>query len=330
MKNKIDWNEIAQHLEGGESGEVDKQALEDSQVIWQKSGKLGEKLRQTTYTPDIEIGMAKMYARLNNNSQPTEEDHKIIPLYKKGLFRYAAAAAVIFMLSYVVIQNLPKEEGNLAGQQEVFSNRTASEQAVALADGTQVTLAAGSELTYPKSFDGTTRTVNLKGAAFFDVIRDENKPFMITTKAAHVHVLGTSFNLDAQDDQVELKVKTGKVAFSDHTGNKSFQVSANQSAVYDSKSDKLTKYVNEQSSISWNSNNRIRLADVQLAEITQVLAFRDGLSFTFESEALKTKELAGTINPTDDAGDVLRKLFKAHKELSFVWKDKTIHIKHRS
>lgn len=327
MKKKIDWNEIAQHLESGEGGEVDKQALEDSQVIWRKSSELGKMIYDGSDVPDIDAGMAKMYARINSGNTETSQP-KVLPLYQRGVFRYAAAAAVILMLGYVAIKNLPFSTNSLEANQEIYANSTENEQSIKLVDGTQVELAAGSELTYPKSFDGQTRTVKLKGAAFFDVQRNEKKPFIISTSSANVQVLGTSFKLDAQKAKVDLDVKTGKVAFSNQTQDKLLYVTANQRAAYDVMVNKLTKYISEQSYIEW-SDDRIRLAGCPLTEIAQVLEFRDGVTFSFENDDLKNTPFGGSIKPEDDTTEVLAKLFKTHQELGYKKTGKKVYIYNR-
>jgi transmembrane sensor len=64
-----------------------------------------------------------------------------------------------------------------------------------LPDGTKVWLNAGSRLTYGKSYNASTREVNLTGEAFFDVAHNSQKPFLIHTARIDIQVLGTSFNV---------------------------------------------------------------------------------------------------------------------------------------
>ena len=62
---------------------------------------------------------------------------------------------------------------------------------VSLSDGTTVRMGPNSQLIYPKSFDGKTRDVELKGQAFFDVAKDRERPFTVHTKNMDVTALGT-------------------------------------------------------------------------------------------------------------------------------------------
>lgn len=88
---------------------------------------------------------------------------------------------------------------------------------VELPDGTVVKLNGGSKLLYRKVFAPDIREVRLEGEAFFDVARNEEAPFRISTKAIAVQVLGTSFNVKAylEEEEIEVAVKTGKVEVTD-------------------------------------------------------------------------------------------------------------------
>jgi len=83
-----------------------------------------------------------------------------------------------------------------------------------LPDSSIVTLSKGSTLKFkPQAMiEGKSRQVKLFGKAFFEVERNEAKPFEITSKNGFVRVLGTKFQVDA--DSQEVYVESGKVLFS--------------------------------------------------------------------------------------------------------------------
>lgn len=72
------------------------------------------------------------------------------------------------------------------------SNATAE---VVLADGSVVTVNAGSRLIYPQKFAGETREVELQGEAYFKVKHDERHPFIVKANGISTKVLGTEFNV---------------------------------------------------------------------------------------------------------------------------------------
>lgn len=66
---------------------------------------------------------------------------------------------------------------------------------VTLADGTVVTVNAGSKLVYPQTFSGSTREVELQGEAYFKVHHDVKHSFIVKANGISTKVLGTEFNV---------------------------------------------------------------------------------------------------------------------------------------
>jgi transmembrane sensor len=82
-----------------------------------------------------------------------------------------------------------------------------------LPDGTTGKLNGGSSLKFPVQFRGKTRVVELKGEAYFDVITDQKKPFVVSTENIDVKVSGTSFNVLAYPDEflAEVILREGEI-----------------------------------------------------------------------------------------------------------------------
>ena len=111
-----------------------------------------------------------------------------------------AAAAAVVLCVFLFRSN----------DQQIQLVADAQIQEYALPDGSEVTLAPGSRLTYSKKYPRNTR---LEGKAFFEVARDEAVPFEITSDGAFVRVLGTKFMVDAGSSVKEVYVTEGKVLF---------------------------------------------------------------------------------------------------------------------
>ncbi len=83
-----------------------------------------------------------------------------------------------------------------------------------LSDGSEVVLNKHSTLSYPETFRGEERTVELKGEGFFTVTPDKTHPFLVKVGNVTVKVLGTSFNIRQQGATTEVIVASGLVEVS--------------------------------------------------------------------------------------------------------------------
>ena len=91
-------------------------------------------------------------------------------------------------------------------------NETDKPLTVLLSDGSSVVLQPGSRLSYPETFQ--QREVYLTGKAFFEIVKNPARPFLVYTHGIATKVLGTSFMVDAPESgqPIKVAVKTGRVA----------------------------------------------------------------------------------------------------------------------
>ncbi|ACT93428.1 FecR family protein [Dyadobacter fermentans] len=140
------------------------------------------------------------------------------------MYASIAAAAVVVSLSLVYFFSAkpaspsaakgplllePGREGLVAK-----SNQTSRRMVITLDDGSQVTLAPGAALTYPRRFSPGKREVQLKGDAFFSIMKDSQRPFFVYSGKLVTRVLGTSFWVKegGDDRQMQVEVVCGKVS----------------------------------------------------------------------------------------------------------------------
>ncbi|MGS2741533.1 FecR family protein [Sinomicrobium sp. M5D2P17] len=92
-----------------------------------------------------------------------------------------------------------------------------------LADSTIVHLNAGTTLKYPVYFRNTgNREVYLQGEAFFEVSKDKEHPFVISSDDLQIEVLGTKFNISSYRDKdlSEVVLVEGSVKMQPNTPDK--------------------------------------------------------------------------------------------------------------
>ena len=118
----------------------------------------------------------------------------------RSLYWIGGIAASLLAIFLFLTLKTEKHETK-ANAQNTVSTKRGSKSKVQLPDGTQVWLNADSRITYNENFQGAQREVELTGEAFFDVTRDESRPFIIHTSTIDVKVLGTSFNVRSYADE---------------------------------------------------------------------------------------------------------------------------------
>jgi len=124
-----------------------------------------------------------------------------------------------------------------------------------LPDGTRVWLNAASSLRYPLTFDEEERKVQLIGEAYFEVAKEDKlKPFIVQTTNQHVMVLGTSFNINAYENEANTKTTllSGRVkVMSDH---EAIILQPNQQSSLESASSQIqVKIVDPAETVAWKN-----------------------------------------------------------------------------
>jgi ferric-dicitrate binding protein FerR (iron transport regulator) len=124
-----------------------------------------------------------------------------------------------------------------------------------LADGSLVYLNGNSEISFSKNFGIKYRKISLKGEAFFEVQRNENIPFNITTYKTTTTVLGTSFNVYSdQSEQVRVSVISGVVEFHSSKLKTKVKLEAGEQGIYNpSLTDIEKKIINDENALAWKT-----------------------------------------------------------------------------
>lgn len=142
------------------------------------------------------------------------------PVFRLGWVRYAAAAVVVLLTAWGIRHWYHEPETLYAQRTEQLENvheeinETGKEKTVQLPDGSRITLAQGSRMSFSGSMAGSKREVYLSGEAFFDVKRNPSKPFFVYAGELTTRVLGTSFTVRSfeKENVASVQVRTGSVS----------------------------------------------------------------------------------------------------------------------
>ncbi len=200
----------------------------------------------------------KVKARVKATPQEAEKPtHKTRKMARWWITR-VAAVLVIGLAIGLIYTNLSNKGQD--SQRLITTNaQKLSKRALELADGSKVWLNAGSRLHYPEKFSQNQRLVRLEGEGFFEIKRDESRPFKVQTKALQVTVLGTSFNIRQQGNtSTQVTVNTGKVAVATQDQKQRVELVRGERSDFDFQSKQLTKQTNQDLNyLAWKTNTLV-------------------------------------------------------------------------
>ena len=138
------------------------------------------------------------------NEESQEEKPSLLrSIFSKGLTIISFVSLIVLATGLIYFLS-GKKKVVATARQEISSvvTKNGNRTKIMLPDGSQVWLNAGSNLDYNNStFNKEIREVSLNGEAYFDVIKNEAKPFIIRTKKMDIKVVGTSFNVRSYNDE---------------------------------------------------------------------------------------------------------------------------------
>ena len=130
-----------------------------------------------------------------------------------SIFRKIASVAAILVIGILMFQYFISDSNVEEVQWVDHINESNHKEIISLSDDTKITLKPLTSIRFPSVFSGDKRELILHGEAFFEVARDESRPFLIYAHETITKVLGTSFMVKAIDgEDVEVEVSSGKVA----------------------------------------------------------------------------------------------------------------------
>lgn len=223
MKNEISPELLSRYLKG-------ETTPEETTAVDQWYSSIQDGPDDVSLLDPLEFNFVqnKLFDRITSTIQiPSKQtplqDHKSSAFFLTSPFRLAAAITAIAVIGLGAILFI-NQKGLPSLQREQISlfrssvkktvNNTSGIRRVMMEDGTVITLKPNSSIEYPETFAHDERKILLNGEAFFDVSKDKNRPFVISTSELRVKVLGTSFNVVAYDGakEISVAVKTGKVS----------------------------------------------------------------------------------------------------------------------
>lgn len=257
------------------------------------------RLASSTHSPRKEFAAGNSYDKLEKNI--------IVKPYKIRPYKYVSiAAAIILILGFSWMYWNNQHSARIITIQTLAETKT-----ISLPDGTKVMLNHFSSLSYPEKFSKDTRSVKLSGEGYFEVAKNPEKPFTVTTEEIKVRVLGTHFNINAYagNPDVTTTLLEGSVEVTDKNNADKVILKPNESAVYDKVTTTLAqqKSKNPQNEIAWCDGNII-FDNMPLKEIARELSNRFGVYIQITDSNLQNFRLTARFTDKEELTEILELL----------------------
>ena len=237
-----------------------------------------EKLTIFRQAANKSIPSEKMYHQIQKNISRKQ--------IKRTCFRVAAILIPVIFLIGLYLQINSRVD--LFGTTEYEEIRVAKGERIQMMfqDGTRVYINSDSWLKYPKKFGLSKREVFLVGEAYFVVAKNKKRPFIVNLNGPSVHVLGTSFDVQAYPENKDIVIclDEGHVNLT-LSSAKEYPLLPGEKLIYNKESDQCRIIKNDHSKqVSMWKDNVISFKDTPLTEVVKVLNRWYNVNFKIEDE----------------------------------------------
>ena len=233
-----------------------------------------------------------------------------------------AAAVVLLLVNNLLLSKKTKEIEKTYTQVTTpytIQVPEGSRTTISLPDGSLVTLNSGSSLTYNHDFGIFDRKVELKGEGYFVVAKMPEKPFTLTVEEMSLFVTGTTFNVNAYDDEEFILVSLieGRVNLTNRH-RQTMTLYPNEEARYSRRTGALSKKKAEvKNSLDWTDGG-FTFENAPFTTIAHRLERKFNIRIIIDSERLKNQYYTATFSSEKSVYDILREI---DVENQYVWRE---------
>lgn len=245
------------------------------------------------------------------------EDKKSIRLnWWQGFQRIAAILIIPLMLSFLAYYHFQSNPSTVLASFAEIQCPMGVRTKFQLPDGSTGYLNSGSSLKYPVQFIDE-RKVELIGEAFFDVVHNADIPFHVNTKNLDIKVLGTTFNVIANEDEPteEIVLQTGKVDVSTLDGKPLTTLKPNEQITLNNQKQTFVKNEVEASQYTGWKEGKLVFRNENMQQVARRLSRWYNAEVIIDDRMLDTYTFHATF--ADEPLDEVLKLLSITTPLSF-------------
>ena len=278
---------------------------------------------------EVEAALASVMARRDHEVDPAPEPaatvipiathrrpglRQVQPRWRRVALRTAAAVVLVAGLSVLWRESrtanptIPVGQ-SIAAASVVHQTRAGQIDTVRLADGSTVVLGPESRLALGEGFGGKSREIELGGRAYFDVVHDDARPFLVRTQSATLRDIGTTFSVRSDSivgTQVSVTSGAVDVAATQGTTSSPTVLHAGDRAEVSGQVVRVQRGVVTEAELSW-TRGVLMFHDAPLTEVAQELRRWYGVKLVVTDSTIGTRRLTATFEhaTADEIGRVL-------------------------
>lgn len=239
-------------------------------------------------------------------------------------FTTIAASIALLVTTFLLFNKQTSADKDI----KVFYTAAGQSQQLTLPDGSKVWANADTRLVlYPESFEGDKRVVYVSGEAFFDVVKDKKRPFIVKTDKLDITVLGTKFNVKSYPDEanIETTLAEGLINIEGNDAKKFHtQLLPNQQLVLRKSDGKLALYENiELKYYTGWKDGELYFSKASIEDIARKLERTFNVKVYVESKKLRERKFTGKFDKQETIEEILNTI-KLTTPYNYYKQDNTI------
>jgi len=313
---KSDFDQLMERYVTGKVSEQERKKIE----AWLD-------VMKTEDNTDLELSdedEARIFQKLTSSQTTVDDVVALRPKRKarldRWMLRIAASLVIVSIVSYTAWYFTASTENQL----KVVSKNGVEK--IILNDGSLVWMRGESKVMYYEKQNDGARYTTFEGEALFEVVKDASHPFIVQCGDVKVKVLGTSFSIKTNPDQVELTVLTGKVNLSSSTNMEGIDVLPQEKVIYKSNGEfeKLSTNQQEIASITKNTDYNMQFTNNRMDDVIERIESKFNVSVKLSDKNIRNCQI--TVDFTDQSLEKSLQLITEVLDVTYSIKDNTVTI----
>ena len=207
------------------------------------------------------------FSRFWNKAQ-SNRPQRIIAYWMRYVAIFIVAALLGFMANYM----LKYDEAASSSNRIEYSSEKGSVSTIHLEDGSAIWLSSGTKLVIDKNKKGET-IARLNGEAYFDLIPDPNRKFIVDLGQFQIRDIGTTFNVRAYESEhtISTTLVVGQIDLIKDSGKSFLTVKPGEYVEYNKTSKEIAVNQQDPSIVTAWKEGKFVFVDQTLSEICMEL-----------------------------------------------------------